>query len=130
MQIERHLALNLPLFPHAPEIPAETCRSLAESDEDRLLGEGLREACGGLRRLLREKAWGRPRRAAETPGKGPREVCEGLRGAAETTAAEDLGEVYNILSQDNCGDRKKMVENLDEDSRKISTNQTAFLSNN
>ena len=133
MQIERHLALNLPLFPHAPEIPAETCRSLAEPDDDPTTpAEGLREARGGLRRLLLEEVWGSPRRvAATTPGGGPRKLAKGcgdyslrmsregrrrllleeIRGsprrAAATTFGESLGEARRgrrrLLREKACG---------------------------
>ena len=59
---------------------------------DYFLEKDLGEACGGLRRLLPEEAWGSPRRAAETtPGEGWR-VWE---------------EVHHILSQDNCGESQQ-----------------------
>ena len=90
--------LNLPLFPHAPEIPAETCRSLAESDDDPTTpGESLGEACEGWRRLLLE------------------DVCGSLRGAAETTSGEGLGEAREgsrrLLLEDVCGKLAEKAQN-------------------
>ena len=142
----------LPLFPHAPEIPAETCRSLAEPDDSwgkpggssrraaattpgesprkpargcgdyfwrtsaearegrrLLLGEGLREACEGLRRLLLGRAWGSLRGVAETTsGESPRKLAKGCgdysrekacgssRRAAETTPGRGLGKAREV----------------------------------
>ena len=83
--------LNVPLFPHAPEIPAETRQTPAENWGrgpwsrpwsgpwsgpwggpwgGRLApGETLREAREGLRRLLLGEAWGKLAKWRELPAK-------------------------------------------------------------
>jgi len=58
---------------------------------DYFLEKDLGEACGGLRRLLPEEAWGSPRRAAETtPGGSLGEARRGSRRLLLETLPEML----------------------------------------
>ena len=77
---------NLPLFPHAPEIPAETCRSLAESDDS------WGKACGKLAEGCGDYSWGKPARGCgDYFWRKPAEAREGLRRL--------LGEAWGKLAK-------------------------------